>query len=458
MNNKANGQGQKEKVQGILGGQCVSATSVLVLCLLLAAPAKAQKAYAITGGKVHTVSGEVMEGGTVVIQGGKITAVGQGVRVPGGAQVINARGMHVYPGVFDAVSQMGLVEIGQGANATVDTNEIGDFNPQIVAAAAIHPSSEHIPVNRAAGVTHAVSVPGQGGGRIGGQASLIHLDGWVTEEMLVKRSIAMAVNWPSLGGGGGGFGGGFGGFGQQARRPFTEVKAEYDRRVNELSDWLDRARHYAQALEKGAKEKYDRDLKLEALVPVVRGQTPVLVFANTDRDMKNAIEYCEKQKLKLILAGGRQAWKIKDLLKQKNIPVILQETQALPQNEDEPYDQPYSAPAQLHAAGVKFAMATFAGGNSEVNSFGLPQEAGQAVAFGLPHDVALKAITLNPAQFFGVGDQLGSLETGKIANVIVTTGDLLEVNSVVRYVFVAGQLTSLENKHTKLYEKYRARP
>jgi imidazolonepropionase-like amidohydrolase len=423
---------------------------------LFSAPAQAQKAYAITGGKVHTVSGAVIDGGTVVIQGGKITAVGKGVSVPGGAQVINARGMHVYPGVFDAVSQMGLVEVGQGAPGTVDASEIGDYNPQIVAAAAIHPSSEHIPVSRAAGVTHTVSVPGQGGGRIGGQASLINLNGWVTEDMLVKRSIAMAINWPSLGAGGGG--GGFGGFGQQARRPFTEVKAEYDRRVNELTDWLDRARHYAQALEKGSKEKYDRDLKLEALVPVIKGQLPVLVFANSDRDMKNAIEYCEKQKLKLILAGGRQAWKIKDLLKQKNIPVILQETQALPQSEDEPYDKPYTTPAELQAAGVKFAIATFAGGNSEVNSFGLPQEAGQAVAFGLPHEEAIKAITLYPAQFFGVGDMLGSIEPGKVANVIVTSGDLLELDTQVRYVFVAGQLTSLENKHTRLYEKYRARP
>lgn len=432
---------------------CASMLAAVMLIAAGAAQAQ-QKTYAITGAKIYTMAGPPIENGTIVIRDGKIAAVGAGVSVPGGAQVINARGMHVYPGFFDAAGQMGLREI-DSVPATVDFSEIGDFNPQLVASAAVHPASEHIPVGRAAGVTHVLTVPGLGS-RIGGQASLIHLNGWVTEEMLLRKSAAMAITWPSMSAprGFGGFGGGGGG----RPRPFSEIKQEYERRVSELEDWLDRARHYAQAMEKGSKEKFDRDLKLEALVPVVKGEMPVLMQANDDRDIKNAVEFCEKQKLKMILAGGRQAWKVKDLLKQKNIPVILSPVQTLPQSEDEPYDKPYSAPGELAAAGVKIAFGSFTGNNSAVEAHTVMYEAGQAVAFGLPHETALAALTRAPAEMFGVAGQVGTIEVGKLANITVTTGDALELKNEVRYVFIEGQLTSLDNRHKQLYEKYRARP
>ncbi|MCL4524662.1 MAG: hypothetical protein M1451_12255, partial [Acidobacteria bacterium] len=301
----------------------------MLLFVLLLAPASllAQgKTYAITGAKIYTMAGPPIANGTVVIKDGKIAAVGAKVSVPSGAQVINARGLEVYPGMFNAVSQVGLVEVGQGEPGTVDLNELGDFNPQIAAATAVHPASEHIPVVRAAGITHTVSVPG--GGVMSGHGSLIHLSGWVIDEMLGKKTAVLVLNWPRLSpqGGFGGFGGG----GQQARRPFSELRQEYDRRVTEIENWLERARHYAQAAEKGSKENFTRDEKLEALVPVVKGEEPVLVMTNDDRDIKNAVEFCEKQKLKMILGGGREAWKVKDFLKQKNIPVVLGRTHALP--------------------------------------------------------------------------------------------------------------------------------
>jgi imidazolonepropionase-like amidohydrolase len=427
--------------------------TTLFFVLLLVSPAvRAQsgKTYAITGAKIYTLAGPPIANGTVVIKDGKIAAVGANVSVPSGAQVINAKGLEVYPGLFNAVSQVGLVEVGQGEPGTVDLNELGDFNPQIVAATAVHPASEHIPVVRAAGITHTVSVPG--GGVISGQGSLIHLAGWVIDEMLGKKSAALVLNWPRLGpqGGFGGFGGG----GQQARRPFSEIKQEYERRVTEIENWLERARHYAQAVEKGSKENFTRDEKLEALVPVVKGEVPVLVMTNDDRDIKNAVEFCEKQKLKMILGGGREAWKVKDFLKQKNIPVILGRTHALPLNDDEPYDKPYSAPGELAATGVKIAFATF-----DIEFVRrLPNEAGHAVGYGLSHDDALKAVTINPAQMFGVDKELGTIEQGKIANIIVTTGDPLELQTDVRYLFIKGQLTSTDNKHRQLWEKYRSRP
>jgi imidazolonepropionase-like amidohydrolase len=186
----------------------------------------------------------------------------------------------------------------------------------------------------------------------------------------------------------------------------------------------------------------------------VRGQLPVLVMANDARDIRNAVEFTEKNKLKMILCGGGEAWKVKDLLKQKNIAVILRPTQTLPAEEDDPYDKPYAAPGELHQAGVRFAFATFDSPDSRT----LPYEAAQAVPFGLPWEEALKAITLYPAEILGVADQLGSIEPGKIANLIVTNGDPLEFTTQVRTLIINGVVTSTDNRHRQLYEEYRARP
>jgi imidazolonepropionase-like amidohydrolase len=409
--------------------------------------------YAITHAKIYTLAGSPIEDGTLVIRDGKIAAVGASVEVPAGAQVIDAKGLQVYPGLFDAVTQMGLSEIG-AVSATVDTIETGNFNPDVVAATAISPSSEHIPVTRASGIAEVLAVPGTGGfgggrGILGGQASAIHLAGWAIDEMLIKKSAAMVLNWPEI---------------QtetfdfstftRKEKPYTEAKQEYEKQVNELTDWIERARHYALTMEKGSVSKYDRDLKLEALAPVIRGELPLLVFADRARDIRNAAEFCDKQKLKMILAGGEEAYKVKDLLRSKDIPVVLRPMLSLPEEEDEPYDSELSQPAQLASAGVKFAMASFD------NSFArrLGQNAANAVAYGLPYDEALRAVTIYPAQIFGLSSQIGTIEQGKIANVIVTNGDPLELTTDVKYLFIKGQLTSLENKHHRLYEKYLNRP
>jgi len=400
--------------------------------------------YAIRGGNVYTLAGPPVENATVLIRDGKIAAVGANVDVPDDAQVIDAKGLEVYPGIFDAISDLGLVEIG-AVNATVDTSDVGNYNPQLVAMTAVHPASELIPVARANGITHTLAAPS--GGVIAGQASAINLAGWTIEDMLIRRSVAMVVNWPSV----------------ETRtfdfatfsvrqRPYTEAKQEYDKKVDELTDWLERARHYAQAMEKGSIENYDRDLKLEALAPVVRGQLPVLVVANEKRDIRNAVEFCEKQKLKMVLAGGSESYKVKELLASKHIPVILGPTLELPQ--DAPYDQSRATPAQLASAGIKIAFASFDASFSRR----LPYQAANAVAYGLPYDEALKAVTLYPAQILGLADQLGTIEPGKMADIIVTNGDPLAIPTEVRYLFINGELTSTDNKQLQLYEKYRKRP
>jgi imidazolonepropionase-like amidohydrolase len=267
--------------------------------------------------------------------------------------------------------------------------------------------------------------------------------------MLLKKSVAMVLDWPEIETQTFDFS-----TFSRKQKSFADAKQEYEKQVTELTELLERARHYAQALGHGGPGDFQRDVKLDALVPVTRGELPVLVFADKARDIRNAVEFCDKQKLKMILAGGAEAYQVKDLLRSKSIPVILGPTLTLPREEDDPYDRLLTQPAELATAGVKFAFGSFD------NSFArrLGQQAANAVAYGLPYDEALKAVTLYPAQIFGLADQVGSLESGKIANVIVTNGDPLELTTEVRYLFIKGQLTSLDNKHKALYEKYLKRP
>jgi imidazolonepropionase-like amidohydrolase len=409
--------------------------------------------YAIVGAKVFPISGPAIDGATVVIQNGKITSVGKG-GAPAGAKVIDGKGLQVYPGMFNAVTEIGLNEIGEGDPGSVDTQELGEYNPQLVAATAVNPASAHIPVTRADGITHVISAAGMGGrgggNVIPGQASLFNLSGWTMDEMKIRRSAAMVINWPVLPAatGGGGGGGGRGG----AAAPAAN-RVDYDKRIADLTEWLERARHYSASMTAN-KATTPRDLKLEALVPVVKGDLPLLVVANAANQIRDAIAYCDKQKLKMILATGPAAGEVKDLLKEKNIPVILRPTLTLVRGEDSPYDENLTLPGDLSKAGVKIAFGSY--GNEFARR--LSQQAGVAVAFGMSHDEALKALTINPAEMFGVGKELGTIEAGKTANLIVTTGDPLELTTEVKYLFIKGQLTSTDNKHRQLWEEYRKRP
>jgi imidazolonepropionase-like amidohydrolase len=431
--------------------------TLAVLCGAVAAAAVQSPAggvYAIRGARVFTLAGPPLDQATVLIRDGKIAAVGTSVEIPPDATVVDGRGLQVYPGIFDSITQMGLVEI-PAVRATVDTVELGAFNPEVVAADAVNPTSEHIFVTRAEGITHVLTVPGLGGfgGRqgnlLGGQASAIELDGWTNEQMVLERSVALVVNWPSL----------------ESRsfnpetfnvtqRPFAEVRREYERRVNELADWVEKARHYAQAREQLGPSGIERDLKLEALVPFVEGRKPLLVVANSARDIRNAVEFCQRHNLKMILAGGAEAYQVKELLAKQHIPVVLGSTLAAPAEEDDPYDRLRTQPAELLSAGIPIALASF----STSDSRRLPQYAGTAVGFGLSWEDGVKAITLYPAQIFGLSGELGTIEPGKRANLVVTDGDLLEIARQVRYVFINGRPVSLDNRQLELYRKYRARP
>ena len=424
----------------------------LVLLTLAGAPLLGE-ALVIDGGTVHPVSGEPFVG-RVVVADGVIQAVGASASAPAGATTIDATGLHVYPGLFDALSQVGLLEVN-AVSATDDQAEMGSYNPHLQAATAFHPASAVIGVTRANGITHTMVAPKVDDGVIAGQGAVVSLAGWTVEEMAVDPAAAMIVAWPEI----------------ETRSfdfstfsfretAFNEAKEKAEKQQNELRDWLDAARHYAQATA-SASDRTERDLKLEALAKVVEGAQAVVVQADAKRDIEAAVAFAEEQGLKMVLAGGRDAWKVKDLLAEKGIPVILGLTQSLPREEDDPYDTPFRNAGVLAAAGVRVAFSSGAGGG-----FGpggphvartTPYEAGMAAAYGLAADEALKAMTLYPAEMLGVDDRLGTIEVGKIANLIVTDGDPLAITTRILHLVINGQEIATDNRHDQLYEHHRAR-
>lgn len=431
-----------------IGARCAA----LALLALLATRALAQNnEYLIRDAKIVTVTGATIARGSVHIKDGKIVAVGERVTAPATAKVIEARGLSVYPGLIDSGTTLGLTEVGS-VQETRDTTEIGDFSADAKAIVAVNPNSELIPVSRANGITTVLTSPR--GRLVAGQAAIINLDGWTWQEMAVKQVAAMAMEYPRLSFGGGGGGGGFRQQQQQGGDPRTAALQQ----VEALKKKLEEAAAYAKAKDARAKDASlparTTDLVLEALIPVVKGELPVVMQANTEAEIKGAIEIADKYKLKLIIGGADQALKVASLLKSKNIPIIIGPVTEVPNREDDAYDRNYAMAGELFKAGVRFAIQT----SDAAYVRNLPYEAGTAAAFGLPKEEALKAVTIYPAQMFGVDSMIGSIEAGKMANLIITDGDPLEFRTNVKQMFINGKPVDLTTRHTKLYEKFNARP
>ena len=412
--------------------------------------------YAIRNARIVPVSGPEIPRGTVVIGAdGRIQAVGSDVAVPSGAQTIDASGLSVYPGMMDAGTSMGLSEIPQGANATVDVAEVGSFNPNAQAIWGINPHSAHVGVTRVVGITHVLSSPN--GGLISGQSAVINLAGFTAPDMTVLPKAALVINLPRAG-----FSFGRGGF--QALMARINQGAESDpdrlreRQLDSIRTILRDAEAYGRAIDAYERDRSlprpQHDVILAALVPAVRGQMPVLFTAERASEIRAAVEFAREMKLKPIIVGGRDAWEVTDLLKQHDVPVLLTTVMDLPSREDDPYDVNFSAPAKLHRAGVRFAITSGDGGAEARN---LPDTAGMAAAFGLPREAALRSVTQWPAQILGLGDRLGSIEVGKMANLVVTDGDLLEARTKTRHLFIDGRPIPLSTKHEVLYETFKDR-
>jgi imidazolonepropionase-like amidohydrolase len=427
-------------------------------CVLLASSVFAQSTIinnpgvkanvAIRNATIYPVTSAPIANGTIVFANGVITAIGPNVSVPAGATVVDGTGLSVYPGLIDSGTTVGLVEMSS-VPGTVDTDEIGDLNPNARAEVAINPHSNVIPVTRLNGVTTVISEPQ--GGLISGQDALINLSGWTPREMVVKAPVGMSINFPRV------HSGDF-----EERPQDEEVEKEatktYSKNIDKLRDLFRDAQAYAKASSARTLDtkvaRYDRDVLLEALVPVVMGKEPVIIHADRVQDIHAAIKFADEYKLKMILAGGNDVARVLPDLKSRNIPVLLGPILALPEREDDPYDLLFTNAKALYDAGIPFAIRS----QEDHNARNLPYHAAACAAFGLPKDVALKSITIFPAQIFGVADRLGSLETGKMANVIVTDGDPLELRTNVKRVYINGEEIPMESRHTQLYEKFRARP
>ncbi len=406
--------------------------------------------YAIRNARIVTVSGADIENGTLVIRDGKIAALGANVSVPSGAQIIEGRGLSVYPGMIDAGTSLGLSEVGQGAAGTVDTTEVGDLNPNAKAIIAVNPHSAHLAVTRVDGVTTAVTLPV--GGLIAGQAAIINLVGTTPLEMAVVPFAALVINYPRIANRAGDFGG------DQQPANLTETLATSARQVEQIRKLLKDAEAYGRAQDAYAKDKTlprpDQNVVLEALVPYVRGERPVIFRADRESEMRGAIRFAEEMKLKPVILGGDEAWRITGLLQEKNVPVVLTGILDLPTREDDYYDAHYENAARLQQAGVRFCISS---GDTGAGVRDLPYHAGMAAAFGLSKVDALKAVTLFPAQIMNVSDRLGSLEVGKTANLVVTDGDLLETRTGIRHLFIDGREVTLESRHTELYDAFKNR-
>ena len=407
--------------------------------------------FVIRNARIVTVSGPDIENGTVVIRDGKIEAVGTSVSVAADAKTIDGRGLYVYPGMIDAGTNMGLVEVPQGANGTVDLAEVGEFNPNAKAIIAVNPHSAHIAVTRVEGITNTLTAPT--GGLISGQAALINLLGTAPKEMAVIPYAALVINYPRIGGGGGGFGG----FQQQPAN-LSETLEANARELDRIRKMLRDAEAYGRAQDAYAKDRSlprpDHNVVLESMVPYVRGEQPVIFRAEREAEMRGAIRFAEEMELKPIILGGNDAWKVASLLKEKNVPVILTGVLSLPLREDDAYDTLYENASKLQQAGVRFCISTGDGGPEVRN---LPQYAGMAAAYGLSKAEALKSVTLYPAQILNVADRLGSIDAGKMANLVVTDGDLLEVRTHIRYLFIDGRPVVLTSRHTELNDAFKNR-
>lgn len=412
-------------------------------------------AVAIKGGKVMTITHGTIDNGVVVMENGKITAVGgANTAIPRGARVIDATGMTVYPGLIDSFSHLGLTEVS-AVDMTNDLEETSEeIMPHMHVADAFHAESALIPVTRINGVTDAIVAP-ETGDTLPGQMSFVQLAGRDADEMLKFRDLAMQLNFT------GDQRRNKGGF-SNAKYPSTrmglaaQLRQAFIDAQDYATKWSDYEKKKGESKpdEKDAKSASPpkRDLRLEALVPYVQGKKPVVLSASEPSDVLVALRLAKEFNLKVILSGLEYSQRIFDQIAATKYPVILGSIYADPKA-DARYDEQFSVPAELAKRGMKVAFAS----HDAHNVRNLPYTAGYAVAYGLPYDEAMKALTINPAEIWGIADQYGSLDVGKVANVVIANGDPLDVKTDVKQVFIAGQEIPMTSRQTELRDAYMKR-
>lgn len=427
-----------------------------VLALALAPAARAQDVtpkapptqtapLVIVNAAIMPVAGDPIPDGTLIAEDGVITWLGptaEAPATPAGSTVIDAQRRRLYPGLVAANTIMGLMEIG-AVRATRDEDEIGDVTPEARAIVAVNPDSTLVPVTRANGILTACTLPI--GGLVPGRAAVLRLEGWTWEEMAVEADAGLCLNWPIL-------------------RPIRawwmddSPQEQLDRAAEELraiAELFDRAEAYAAA--RAADPEVPVDVRLEAMLPAIRGETPVLIRANELDQIRSAATFCVERGLRGVIVGGADADAAADLLVRHDIGVILTGTHRLPANRHDDYDEPFTLPARLEAAGVRWCLASSGGSFDTPHERNLPYHAAIAVAHGLDEEVALRSITASAAELLGVGDRLGTLEVGKAATMFLADGNVLEVTTNVTDAWIDGRAVVLDDKHKQLDRKYRER-
>lgn len=426
-------------VMGLVG----LATTAQAQDLTHKAPPQSQPIL-VTGGTVHTVSGEVIDDGAVLFEGGVFTVVttpeALGLDVPRNTRVVDATGKHVYPGFVAGNTILGLMEIG-AVDVTMDQTETGWFTPEALAAVAVNPDSTLIPVTRSNGILTAATLPV--GGTFPGRASVIRLDGWTWEDMAVLPDAGLMVNWPSM-------------------RVITaswmrsspsEQRERTQEQLDRIDESFDNAIAYLAARE--ADDTIPADLRYDAMAGAISGESPVLIRATELEQIQSAVTWAARRGMRCVIIGGDDAPMCAELLKKHDVGVIVTGTHKLPGRRDADYDESFTLPARLEEAGVRWCLASVGGSFETPHERNLPYHAATAVAYGLDADAALRSITLSAAEILGLGATHGSIEAGKAATFFIADGDALEITTQIERAWIDGREIDLSNKQTELDKKYR---
>lgn len=388
--------------------------------------------FLLQNATVVTVTKGTLNNTSVLVENGKIAQIGSNIPA-NGAEVIDCSGKFIYPGMIDGGTRLGLVEVSSVAE-TVDYAEIGDVTPNMQALTTVNPNAEAIGVTRVSGVTTVLTVPT--GGLFPGTAALINLNGYTPDQMYGGFK-AIVMNFPSSGR-----------RGRMDRRSDEDIRKESEKALKEANDIWENAKNYLELKKSGAELKYYPEM--DQLSKAVSGELPLLIVVDAASDIQNAIKWVADKNVKVIFSGVSEGWRVADEIAKAGIPVITGPVQELPSRQSDRYDTPYANAGKMAQAGVKVAIRT----DEEENVRNLPFHAAFAAAYGLGKEEALKAITINPAEIFGLQDQYGSVETGKRANLVISTGDPLETKSQIIHVFIDGYLIPMSNRHIRLYQEF----
>jgi imidazolonepropionase-like amidohydrolase len=392
--------------------------------------------FALTNATVFTVTKGIVNNGTVIIRNGKIEAVGTNITIPSGAEVIDCKGQFIYPGMIDSGTRLGLVEVSSDPRTT-DFNEVGDIVPQMKALTAVNPNSALIPVTRVSGVTTVIASPE--GSMFPGTAALINLHGYTPDQMYAGFE-GVVLNFPNTGR-----------RGFWDRRTDDEIKKATDKAMEKLNDVWDKATQYHKLDSATNGKGVGYYPELQALLPVLRGKQTLLIEVNASKDITAALKWIKEKKIKkVVLTGVLEGWRVSDEIAKAGVPVIAGPVQAVPSREYDRYDRAYANPGLLKKAGVKVALQT---GQAE-NVRNLPYHAAYAASYGMGQEEALKAVTIVPAEIFGLADKLGSIEVGKSATLFICDGDPFETKTNIKHVFIDGWQIPMVSRQTQLYDEF----